>query len=132
VKVNNFTNINKITRVNKPKSLFDLFCCLFVWWCLTPRSTICQLYRGKNHWQTLSHNVVYLALVDIRTPNTTVKVNNFTNINKNEQLSLTSNHWTYKNHDICRWKFRFSLQTYTKMWHNVTDLWNSNPLHLNL
>ena len=51
--------------------------CLFAWWCLTPLSTIFQLYResvllvedtgepGENHrpvashWQTLSHNVVH-------------------------------------------------------------------------
>ena len=61
---------------------------LFVWWCLTPLSTIFQLYRGgqlywrrkpeypdKNHrpvarhWQALSHNVVHLALIEIRTHN---------------------------------------------------------------
>ena len=43
--------------------------CLFVWWCLTPLSTIVLLVEetggpGENHrpvashWQTLSHNVV--------------------------------------------------------------------------
>jgi hypothetical protein len=61
-----------------------LFVCLFVWWCLTPLSTIFQaiLWRsvlmmeeiglpGENHrpvashWQTLSHNVVYPALIVI-------------------------------------------------------------------
>jgi hypothetical protein len=60
---------------------------LFVWWCLTPLSIIFQLYRGgqcywcrnlgpgenhrlvANHWQTLSHNVVHLALIEIRTHN---------------------------------------------------------------
>ena len=61
---------------------------VFVSWCLTPLSTIFQLYPGgqfyrgrkpgdpkKNHrpvtshWQTLSHNVVHLALIGIRTHN---------------------------------------------------------------
>ena len=59
----------------------------FVWWCLTPLSTIFQLYfyiilleeetggPGENHWpvashwQTLSHNVVHLDLIEIRTHN---------------------------------------------------------------
>ena len=63
---------------------------MFVWWCLTSLSTIFQLYRGgqfywwrkpedpekrenhwpvTSHWQTLSHNVVHLALIEIRTHN---------------------------------------------------------------
>jgi hypothetical protein len=64
-----------------------MYCCLFVWWCLTPLSIIFQLYRGgqfywcrnlgpeenhrlvASHWQTLSHNVVHLTLIEIRTHN---------------------------------------------------------------
>jgi hypothetical protein len=60
---------------------------LLVWWWLTPRSIIFQLYRGGQfYWwrtpedtektidlwhvrQTLSHNVVHLALMEIRTNN---------------------------------------------------------------
>ena len=66
----------------------EWFCCSFmigVWlWCLTPLSTIFQWYRGSqvywwrkpedhrpiaSHWQALSHNVVHLALIEIRTHN---------------------------------------------------------------
>jgi hypothetical protein len=57
---------------------------MFVWWCLMKLSTIFQLYCGvsfigggpggkhrpvASHWQTLSHNVVHLALIEIRTHN---------------------------------------------------------------
>jgi hypothetical protein len=59
---------------------------VFVWWCLIPLSTIFQLYHGDqfywwpgdpeenhwpvlSHWQTLSHNVVHLALITIRIHN---------------------------------------------------------------
>ena len=59
---------------------------LLAWWCLTPRSTIFQLYwsshfflaeetggPGENYrlvasrWQTFSHNVLHLPLIEIRT-----------------------------------------------------------------
>ena len=62
--------------------------CMFVLWCLTPLSTIISVISwrsvllveetggpGKNHrsikghWQTLSHNVVYIALSGSRTHN---------------------------------------------------------------
>jgi hypothetical protein len=65
-----------------------LFVCLFVWWWLTPLLTIFQLYRvGQFYWwrkpeytektthlsqvtdKTLSHNILHLALVEIRTHN---------------------------------------------------------------
>jgi hypothetical protein len=54
---------------------------LFVWWCITQLSTIFLLSveetgePGKNHrpvasnWQTISHNVVHLALIEIWTNN---------------------------------------------------------------
>ena len=57
---------------------------LFVWWCLTSLSTIFHLYPGGkfywwkklvfrrpvvSHWQTLSHNVVHLTLMEIRPHN---------------------------------------------------------------
>ena len=69
------------------KTLFWMFGCL-VLWCLMPLSTIFQLYHGDqfhwwrkpekpgenhqpttSHWQTLSLNVVHLALSGIRTHN---------------------------------------------------------------
>ena len=55
-------------------SWMEWFVCLLDWWCLMPLSTIFQLYRGgdrsvANYWQTLSHNVVHLALIEIQTHN---------------------------------------------------------------
>jgi hypothetical protein len=61
----------EIFKSNLNFSLFDLF----AWWFLTPLSTIFQLCRGENnrpvasHRQTLSHNVVHLALIEIQTHN---------------------------------------------------------------
>ena len=61
-----------------------IYISLFVLWCLMPLSTIFQLYRGvsfvgggpgenyppvASHWQTLSHNVVHLTMIEIRTHN---------------------------------------------------------------
>jgi hypothetical protein len=59
--------------------------CLVYWWCLTPlskdisvilwRSVLFVEETGENHrsvashWQTLSHTVVHLALIEIRTHN---------------------------------------------------------------
>jgi hypothetical protein len=70
---------------------------LFVWWCLTPISTIFQLYRGSQfYWwrkpggpgentdlsqvtdKLLSHNVVHLALIEIRTHNISAGLYNAT------------------------------------------------------
>ena len=85
---------NLLNSVSKGKLLHIKYFCLFIhiWlfvrlFCLTPLSTIFQLYRGgqfywrrkpkdpenhqpvASHWQTLSHNVVHLALIEIRTHN---------------------------------------------------------------
>jgi hypothetical protein len=68
--------------------IIGLFCCFDVWWCLMPLSTIFQLYRGDQfYWwrkqddpekttapsqvtdKLLSHNVVHLPLIEIRTHN---------------------------------------------------------------
>jgi len=81
------TKQNSTTSKQVPIQKSFVFC-LFVWWCLTPLSTIVQfvLWRlvlfveetggpGENHrpvaghGQNLSHNVVHLALVEIRTHN---------------------------------------------------------------
>ena len=67
-------------------SIKSLGIILIVWWCLTPLSTIVQLYQwrsvllveetgvpGENqrlvtsNWQTRSHNVLHLALIEVRT-----------------------------------------------------------------
>jgi hypothetical protein len=64
---------------------------MFVWWWLTPLSTIFQLYRGGQfYWwrkpedpektthlsqvidKTLSHNILHLALIKIQTHNVSV------------------------------------------------------------
>ena len=55
---------------------------LMVWWGSSPLSTIFQLFQwrlillveetgvpGESNWQTCSHNVVHLALIEIRTHN---------------------------------------------------------------
>jgi hypothetical protein len=68
-----------VFRFPPPKNI-----CLFVWWFLTQFSTIFKLHCGgqfywwrkpdapekttnlvASHWQTLSHNVVHLAVIEI-------------------------------------------------------------------
>jgi len=67
-------------------SVWFMFVC-FVWWFLTPLSTIFQPYHSRvllveetggpgenhrpvtSHWQTLLHNVVHLVLIEIQTYN---------------------------------------------------------------
>ena len=74
------TNVSRLSYVSMMVTMG-----LFVWWCLMPLSTIFQLYRGgqfywwrkpgenhrlvASHWQTLSHTVVHLALIEIQTHN---------------------------------------------------------------
>ena len=64
---------------------WDKLGCLFVWWCLSPvisviswRSVLLVEETGgprenqrpfASHWQTLPHNTIHLALIEIRTHN---------------------------------------------------------------
>jgi hypothetical protein len=79
------TLVQLLLNIKKTCNTFDTV--LFVWFCLMPLLTIFQLYRGgqllveetggpgenhwpvASHWQTLSHNVVHLALIEIQTHN---------------------------------------------------------------
>ena len=81
---NPFGTLLGFTSTNIFWGLYQII--LIVWWCLTPLSTIVQLYQwrsvllveetgvpGENqrlvtsNWQTRSHNVLHLALIEVRT-----------------------------------------------------------------
>ena len=85
--------VNDMSKLGSFMQLYPLFktvgqyitVCLFVWWCLTPFSTIFQLNPrrsallvdeaggpGENHWPVASHwqtSFVHLAPIEIRTHN---------------------------------------------------------------
>jgi hypothetical protein len=112
-------------------SIKSLGVILMVWWGLSPLSTIFQLFQwrlillveetgvtGENHrpvtsnWQTCSHNVVHLTLIEIRTHNIIsllCYIENIIYLNFRWCCTLTlDNTWcTYSSGRTRRWHKRY-------------------------